>query len=166
MRSQQRGAFTWDEVAKYRDRWKRPLVVKGILHPADAEKAVALGCDGVVVSNHGGRQVEALPAPIDALPAIVAAAGSKATVMIDSGIRSGLDVVRSVALGARCAFAGKAFLWGLGALGERGPGHVIDLLIDEARSALGQMGAANIAEAPKIEHRHPGALTFDGASGQ
>ncbi len=67
------GAFTWDEVARYRDRWKRPLVLKGILHPDDAEKAIALGVDGIVVSNHGGRQVEALPAAIDALPAIVVA---------------------------------------------------------------------------------------------
>jgi L-lactate dehydrogenase (cytochrome) len=159
MRSQ-RGAFTWDEVAHYRDRWKRPLVVKGILHPADAEKAVALGCDGLVVSNHGGRQVEALPAPIDALPAVVAAVGDKATVLLDSGVRSGLDVVRSITLGAKAAFAGKAFLWGLGALGERGPGHVIDLLIDEARAALGQMGAASLAEAAMIQHRHSGALVY------
>ena len=69
------GAFTWDEVAHYRERWKRPLVVKGILHPADAEKCVALGVDGIIVSNHGGRQVEGLPAPIDVLPAVVAAVG-------------------------------------------------------------------------------------------
>ena len=160
MRSEQRGAFTWDEVARYRDRWKRPLVVKGILHPADAEKAVELGCDGVVVSNHGGRQVEALPAAIDALPAVAGAVNGKASVMLDSGVRSGLDVIRSIALGADMAFAGKAFLWGLGALGERGPGHVIDLLIDEMRAALGQTGAGSLAEARSVEHRHPGALTY------
>jgi L-lactate dehydrogenase (cytochrome) len=160
MRSEQRGAFTWDEVARYRDRWKRPLVVKGIMHPADAEKAVELGCDGVVVSNHGGRQVEALPAPIDALPAVASAVGEHATVLLDSGIRSGLDVIRSVALGANAAFAGKAFLWGLGALGPQGPGHVIDLLIDEMRAALGQIGAASLAEAPAVEHRHTGALSY------
>jgi len=160
MRGEQRGAFTWDEVARYRDRWKRPLVVKGIVHPADAEKAVSLGCDGVVVSNHGGRQIEALPAPIDALPAVAAAVGDQATVLMDSGIRSGLDVIRSIALGAHAAFAGKAFLWGLGALGPQGPGHVIDLLIDEMRAALGQIGAASLAEAPAVEHRHPGALSY------
>ena len=141
LRGEQRGAFTWEEVARYRDRWKRPLVVKGVLHPADAEKAISLGVDGIVVSNHGGRQVEALPAAIDALPAIAAAAGGRATVMMDSGIRSGLDVVRAVALGADAAFAGKAFLWGLGALGADGPGHVIDVMVDEMRSALGQIGA-------------------------
>src|SRR5207253_4105319 len=92
MQGEQRGAFTWDEVARFRERWKRPLVVKGILHPADAERCVSLGVDGIVVSNHGGRQVEALPAPIDVLPAITRAVGGRATVMLDSGVRSGLDV--------------------------------------------------------------------------
>ncbi len=83
VRREMGGAFTWDEVARYRERWKRPLVVKGILHPADAEKALALGVDGIVVSNHGGRQVEALPAAIDALPAVAAAVGGRATVLMD-----------------------------------------------------------------------------------
>src|SRR6266436_3956943 len=140
VRREMGGAFTWDEVAKYRERWKRPLVVKGILHPADAEKCVALGVDGIVVSNHGGRQVEGLPASVDALPAISRAVGARTVVMLDSGIRSGLDVVRAVALGADMVFAGKAFLWGLGALGSLGPGHVIDLFIDEMKSAFGQIG--------------------------
>ncbi len=85
VRREMGGAFTWDEVARYRERWKRPLVVKGILHPADAEKCVALGVDGIVVSNHGGRQVEGLPAPIDVLPAIVRAVGGRATA--DAGLR-------------------------------------------------------------------------------
>src|SRR6266540_672386 len=148
------------EVAKYRERWKRPLVVKGILHPADAEKCVALGVDGIIVSNHGGRQVEGLPAPIDVLPAIARAVGGRATVMLDSGVRSGLDVVRAVALGADAAFAGKAFLWGLGALGAEGPLHVIDLIIDEMKSAFGQIGALRPAQARSAVIRHPGALHF------
>jgi (S)-mandelate dehydrogenase len=160
MQGEQRGAFTWDEVARFRDRWKRPLVVKGVLHPSDAEKAVGLGVDGLVVSNHGGRQVEGLPAAIDALPAVAAAVGKRATVMMDSGIRSGLDVVRAIALGAEAAFAGKAFLWGVGALGAHGPGHVIDIMIDEMRSALGQIGARTLAEARSVVIRHPGALNF------
>ena len=160
VRREMGGAFTWDEVARYRDRWKRPLVVKGILHPADAEKALALGVDGIVVSNHGGRQVEALPAAIDALPAIAAAVGGRATVLMDSGVRAGQDVVRAVALGADAAFAGKAFLWGLGALGEQGPGHVIDLMIDEMKSAFGQIGARRPADARSVVIRHPGALRF------
>ena len=155
-----KGAFTWDEVARYRDRWKRPLVLKGVLHPDDAEKAVALGVDGIVVSNHGGRQVEALPAAIDALPAIAAKVAGRATVMMDSGIRSGADVVRALALGAQATFAGKAFLWSLGALGSRGPGHVIALVTDEARAALGQIGARRPSEAANVVVRHPGVLRF------
>jgi (S)-mandelate dehydrogenase len=160
VRREMGGAFTWEEVARYRERWKRPLVVKGILHPIDAEKCVALGVDGIVVSNHGGRQVEGLPASIDALPAISGAVGGRAVVMLDSGIRSGLDVVRAVALGADAVFAGKAFLWGLGALGPEGPSHVIDLLIDEMKSAFGQIGACRPAEARSVTARHPGALHF------
>jgi (S)-mandelate dehydrogenase len=160
VRREMGGAFTWDEVARYRDRWKRPLVVKGILHPADAEKCVSLGVDGIVVSNHGGRQVEGLPASIDALPAINRAVAGRATVMLDSGVRSGLDVVRAFALGADLAFAGKAFLWGLGALGAAGPAHVIDLFIDEMKSAFGQIGARRPAEARAVVTRHPGALPF------
>jgi L-lactate dehydrogenase (cytochrome) len=154
------GAFTWEEVARYRDLWKGTLIVKGILHPQDAEKAVAIGADGLFVSNHGGRQIEALPAPIDALPAIVRQVGKRATVLMDSGIRSGTDVVRAYALGAAAAFAGKAFLWGLGALGEEGPGHVIDLLIEETQAALGQLGAHTPDEARSVVIRHKGALQF------
>ena len=150
------GAFTWDEIARFRERWKRPLVLKGIMHPADAERAVALGIDGIWVSNHGGRQIEALPAAIDVLPAIAAQVGGRATILLDSGVRSGTDVVRALALGAQAAFAGKAFLWGLGALGADGPGHVIDLLSDETRAALGQIGAHSLAEARSVVIRHPG----------
>ncbi len=157
---EQRGAFTWAEVQKYRDRWKGTLIVKGIMHPQDAEKAVSLGADGLIVSNHGGRQIEALPAAIDVLPAIVRQAGTRATVMMDSGVRSGSDVVRAYALGAAAVFAGKAFLWGLGAVGTEGPGYVIDLLIDETQAALGQLGACNLDELRTIVVRHPGALQF------
>jgi (S)-mandelate dehydrogenase len=121
---------------------------------------VALGVDGLVVSNHGGRQIEALPAAIDALPAIVRQVGKRATVIMDSGIRSGSDVVRAYALGADAAFAGKAFLWGLGALGEEGPGHVIDLLIEETQAALGQLGAKKLADVRSVVVRHNGALQF------
>jgi len=159
-RKEMGGAFSWDEVARYREQWKGPLVVKGILHPADAERAVSLGIDGVLVSNHGGRQIEALPAPIDCVPAIVKAVGSKATVLFDSGVRSGTDVARALALGAHAALAGKAFLWSLGALGAEGPGHAIDLFIDELQSALGQIGAHSPAEAKDVVIRHPGAYDF------
>ncbi len=159
-RKEMGGAFSWDEVARYRDRWKRPLVVKGILHPADAEKAVSLGIDGVLVSNHGGRQIEALPPPIDCVPAVAKAVGGRSTVLFDSGVRSGTDVARALALGAHAALAGKAFLWSLGALGSEGPGHAIDLLIDELQSALGQVGALSPDAARDVTVRHPGALHF------
>jgi len=112
------------------------------------------------VSNHGGRQIEALPAPIDCVPAVVKAVGGRATVLFDSGVRSGTDVARALALGAQGALAGKAFLWGLGALGADGPGHVIDLMIDELQSALGQVGALSPAEARKVKVRHPGEMHF------
>jgi (S)-mandelate dehydrogenase len=151
------GAFTWEEVARYRDRWKKPLLLKGILHPKDTEKAVSLGIDGIVVSNHGGRQVDALPASIDVLPAIVNEAGGKLSVMLDSGFRSGTDVARAIALGADAAFAGKALLWSLGALGMRGPDHMLDLFIEELRATLGQLGCANVGELRSVATRHPTA---------
>jgi len=159
-RTRMGGAFSWEEVKRYRDTWKGPMAVKGILHPEDAQKAVALGIDGIWVSNHGGRQIEALPAAIDVLPAIAAEVGSRATVLFDSGVRSGTDVVRALALGAHAAFAGKAFLWSLGALGADGPRHAIDLFIDETRAALGQIGAHSPNAARSVVTRHPGALVF------
>lgn len=154
------GAFTWDEIARYRERWRGPMVLKGILHPDDAAKAVAMGIEGIWVSNHGGRQIEALPPSIDVLPAIAAEVGNRATVIMDSGIRSGTDVIRAIARGAHSTFAGKAFLWGLGALGPGGPEHVIDLLRAEARAALGQIGAHSLAQARSVVARHPGAFAF------
>ena len=154
------GAFTWEEVKRYRDAWQGKLAVKGVLHPADAEKAVALGVDGIWVSNHGGRQIEALMPSIDVLPAIVAAVGDKATVLIDSGIRSGQDVMRALALGAQGAFAGKSFLWAVAALGEEGPDQLVDLYIDELRASLGQIGAHSPAEARQATIQHPGAIKF------
>jgi (S)-mandelate dehydrogenase len=159
-RSEMGGAFSWDEIARYRDKWKGPLLIKGILHPADAEKAVSLGIDGIWVSNHGGRQIEALVPSIDALPAIVAAVGNRATIVLDSGVRSGQDVMRAVALGANAAFAGKSFLWAVGALGDEGPDQLIDLYIDELRASLGQIGALSVADARNTKVLHPGAIKF------
>jgi (S)-mandelate dehydrogenase len=135
-------------------------VLKGILHPQDAARAVAMGIEGIWVSNHGGRQIEALPPAIDVLPAIVAEAGKRATILMDSGIRSGTDVIRAIALGAQAAFAGKAFLWSLGALGTAGPAHAIDLFIAETRAALGQIGALSLAQARSTAIRHPGVFVF------
>jgi (S)-mandelate dehydrogenase len=154
------GSFSWEEIKRYRDAWKGPMAVKGILHPEDAQKAAAIGIDGIWVSNHGGRQIEALVPSIDVLPAIVAAVGKQTTVLLDSGVRSGQDVMRALALGAHAAFAGKSFLWAMAALGDHGPGYLISLYIDELRASLGQIGARSIAEARKATIRHPAVITF------
>jgi L-lactate dehydrogenase (cytochrome) len=154
------GAFSWEEVARYRDAWKGPMAMKGIMHPKDAEKAVSLGIEGIWISNHGGRQIEALIPSIDVLPAIAAAVGKKATILLDSGIRSGQDVMRALALGADAAFAGKSFLWAVGALGDEGPEQLIKLYIDELRASLGQIGALSPAEARNATIRHPGKVEF------
>jgi (S)-mandelate dehydrogenase len=159
-RTRMGGAFSWEEVARYRDKWKGPMLLKGLLHPADAEKAVSLGVDGIWVSNHGGRQIEAVVPSINALPAIVSAVGKKATIVIDSGVRSGQDVMRALTLGADAAFAGKSFLWAVGALGDEGPAQLIDLYIDELRASLGQIGAMSPDEARDAKVLHPGKIEF------
>lgn len=148
------GAFTWEEVARYRDKWKKPLLVKGVLHPTDAEKAASLGLDGIIVSNHGGRQIDALPAPIDTVPAIAASVGKRMTLIYDSGVRTGVDVARAIALGADGALAGKAFLWSLGALGEKGPGHMIRIFKDELSATLGQLGCTKVGDLREVPVRH------------
>ena len=165
IRRESGGAFTWDEIARYRDKWKKPLMLKGIMHPEDAMRAVELGIDGLFVTNHGGRQIDALPAPIDVLPVVADAVGGKAELVYDSGVRSGVDAARAVALGADAAFAGKAFLWSLGALGEKGPAHLIDVLIDDVSATLGQLGCRNVDELRQIAVRHPrayAAADFEG----
>src|SRR6202790_1715234 len=156
------GSHTWDELARLRERWKRAFVVKGILHPADAERAVSLGADGIIVSNHGGRHFDGAPASIDVLPAIVAVVGSRATVMIDSGIRSGLNVVRALALGAKAGFTGRPFVYGLAALGPAGAAHVVDMFFDEIRTEFTHTGIRSVAEAAAITARHPGAWLLPG----
>ena len=133
-------------------------MLKGILHPDDAERAVSLGLDGIFVSNHGGRQIDALPASIDVLPAIAERVGQNATIILDSGVRSGIDAARAVASGADAAFAGKAFLWSLGALGARGPAHLIDLWTDEISATLGQLGCLTVADLRSVPVRHTNAF--------
>jgi len=137
---------TSDRLKRIRDHWKGPLIIKGVMHPDDAKQAMKIGYDGILVSNHGGRQMDASPAPVEVLPDIVEAVGGKVTVMVDSGFSSGLDIVRGLALGAQFVFCGRAFMWGLSALGEKGVDHVVDLLTDEITLALTQIGCPDIAK--------------------
>ena len=119
-----------------------------------------MGVDGVVVSNHGGRQLEGAPATVDVLPAIVNAIGKEATILFDSGIRSGLDVVRVMALGAKAALSGRAFMYGLGALGAKGADHVVNYYTEEISAAMRQIGVHDIQECSDIMIRHENALKF------
>lgn len=150
------GGFDWDTVARIRAAWPGALVIKGILHPADAQIAKNLGIDGIIVSNHGGRQFDAAPAAIDMLPAVRDAVGAAMPLLLDSGIESGLDILRALALGADAVLAGRAFLYGLGALGPEGGHYVAALLAEELRLACGQAGVARPAEARGLALRHPG----------
>ena len=141
--------FDWEDLKALRDRWPHKLLVKGLLHPDDASEAVALGADGIVVSNHGGRQVAYGPASIEALPAISNAIGGKVPLLLDSGVRRGEDVVRAKALGAEMVFLGKAFGYGLGAGAAAGIQRVFDIIKLELSTALGQLGCPNFSE---IDH--------------
>ncbi len=154
------GSLSWDAIARIRDLWPRALVVKGLMHPDDAEYAVQLGCDGILVSNHGGRQLDAAPASIDVLPAIAERVRGRATVLFDSGLRSGLDVARALALGAHGCLSGRAFLWGGAALGQDGAHHVAASYGEEIRSVFGQCGILSPAQAQEAAVLHPHAVAF------
>lgn len=142
------GTLSFDYLAEVRELWDGPLVVKGIIDPGDARRCVDTGANAVQVSNHGGRQLDAVPAAIDALPAVVAEIGDDVPVLFDSGVRSGLDVARAIALGASFVFCGRAFMFGLGAVGEPGPGHVYDILHEGLVNTMAQTGCATLAELP------------------
>lgn len=132
--------FTWEDLKRLRARWKGRLLVKGILHAQDAVACAELGCDGIVVSNHGGRQVAFGPPTIEALPAIAKAVAGRMTIILDSGIRRGADFLRAKALGADFAFAGRAFAYGVGAGGDAGARRAFEILQLELIRALGQLG--------------------------
>ncbi len=142
------GTLSWRYLEEVRKLWDGPLVLKGVLNPDDAEKALEAGADSVVVSNHGGRQLDGSVASIDALPAIVDRIGSRAPVLFDSGVRSGLDVARAVALGASFVFAGRAFMFGLGALGDDGADHAYRILHDDLVNVMHQTGCVRLDELP------------------
>lgn len=144
---QMAGPMTWDALVRIRDAWPHAMVVKGVLHPDDAQTALSIGADGVLVSNHGGRQFDASPAALEALPAIVERIGQHATVLVDGGLRHGVDVLRALRCGAHAALAGRAFLWGHGAAGPAGAAHVAALFQEEFRIALAQAGVRTPEEA-------------------
>lgn len=136
----------WRDLEWLRAAWPRKLLVKGILDAADAQRAVELGCDGIVLSNHGGRQLDGCVSPMDVLPEVARAVGDRCTVLIDSGFRRGADVVKAVALGADAVMVGAATLYGLAAGGEAGARHAIAILQDEIDRVLGQLGCNSLDE--------------------
>lgn len=144
MASLDKSPQTWTQFEQYRRRWAGKLVIKGVLHPEDARRAVELGADGIIVSNHGGRQLDRAPAPLEALPAIRAAVGDRARVMIDSGLRRGADIVTALALGADFCFVGRPTLYGVVAGGLPGAQRAIGILRDEVDLVLGQIGCPDI----------------------
>jgi len=135
--------FTWDDLRRLRDRWPGRLLVKGILHPDDALRCAEIGCDGIVVSNHGGRQVAFGPPTIEVLPGIADALGGRIKVILDSGVRRGADILRAKALGADFALAGRALAFGVGAGGSDGAKRAMEILKLELVRALGQLGASS-----------------------
>lgn len=137
---------SWEDVKRLRDRWPRKLIIKGILHREDAEMAAAVGADGLIVSNHGGRELDGAPSSISALPEIVAAVGHRIEVLMDGGVRRGTHVVKALALGARGVLLGRAYAYGLAAAGERGVSSVIDMLATEIDVTLSLMGVTRAAE--------------------
>ena len=139
-------SVTWDDVAWVRERWPGRLVVKGILDPEDARRAADAGVDGLVVSNHGGRQLDSVPSTARALPAVADAVGDEVEVLADGGVRTGVDVVKMVALGARAVLVGRAWAWAVAARGEEGVRHVIDVFKADIDTALGLTGQTAITE--------------------
>lgn len=137
--------FSWDDVGAIREQWSGPLAVKGVLSPHDARRAVEVGCDAVIVSNHGGRQLDGAPATLRVLPAIVDALGGSAAVVLDSGIRRGSDVVKAVAAGADAVMIGRAYLYGLAAGGEAGVARVLEILRAEMVRTMSLMGCPSVA---------------------
>jgi len=138
--------LSWDEVDWLRKVWRGPLLLKGVLHPDEGSRAIGHGVDGIIVSNHGGRQLDGAAASLDALPAIVEAVGGRIPVLVDGGIRRGSDVVKALALGATCCLIGRPQLWGLAVAGEAGVRHVLELYRKEIDRVMGLMGAQTLAD--------------------
>ncbi|MGQ0479678.1 MAG: alpha-hydroxy-acid oxidizing protein [Pseudonocardia sp.] len=139
-------ALRWDRLPLLRAHWDGPIVLKGIQHPDDAVRAVAAGVDGIVVSNHGGRQIDGAVGALEALPAVVAAVAGRAEVLFDSGIRTGADAFKALALGARAVLLARPYVYGLGLAGQDGVRHVLRCLLTELDLTVGLAGYADVAE--------------------
>ncbi len=151
-------SLTWDDVAWIRDRWKGLLYIKGILRPEDALRAAELGFDGVVISNHGGRQLDRAVATLAALPGIAEAVGPRMEVLLDGGVRRGTDIVTALALGADAVMIGRPYIYGLAAQGQRGVTGVLDILYAELERAMIMLGARTVADiTPDLLVRRDGA---------
>lgn len=142
------GRLNPGKIAAIRERWKGKLVVKGIVTPEDAEKAISLGVDGIIVSNHGGRQLDAGQSTIHPLTALAREFGERSTLMMDSGLRSGPDIACALASGAKFAFLGRSFMYGVGALGSRGGDHTIIMLKRQLQQVMEQVGCVKVADFP------------------
>ncbi|MBN9368111.1 MAG: FMN-dependent L-lactate dehydrogenase LldD [Comamonadaceae bacterium] len=139
-------SISWKDLEWIRAFWKGPMVIKGILDPEDAKDAVRFGADGIIVSNHGGRQLDGVLSSARALPAIADAVKGQIKILADSGIRNGLDVVRAIALGADCAMIGRAYIYALATAGEAGVKHLLELLEKEMRVAMTLTSVARVAD--------------------
>ena len=158
-------SLSWRDVDELRRIWTGPLILKGVLHPAEARAALDHGVDGLIVSNHGGRQLDGAPASVEVLPAIVEAVGDRIPVLLDGGVRRGADVVKAVALGARACLIGRPQLWGLAVAGEAGVAHVLDIYRREIDRVMGLCGVTRIADiGPDLLFSPPPRLA--GPSGQ
>lgn len=146
---------SWEDITWLRSHWDGPLILKGITHPEDARLAIASRANAIVVSNHGGRQLDSMPATIDILPSIVAAVGGRVPVLIDSGIRSGTDVLKCLALGATACLVGRACLWGLAAGGEDGAFRALSILKSEMERALALCGRNSVLDLDRDLVRFP-----------
>jgi L-lactate dehydrogenase (cytochrome) len=162
------GTVSWEDLEWIREMWDGPILAKGVLRPEEAVQAAEHGLDGVIVSNHGGRQLDHLPATIDVLPEIVDAVGDRLDVLVDSGFRRGSDIAAALALGAKAVLLGRAHLYGLAAAGEAGVRHCVDILAHELRMTMQLCGARSIAELDRglIRRRQPQAATLEPAAPQ
>ena len=138
-------ALSWKDIEWLNSFAKIPLLVKGVLNPEDADRAVKSGVSGIIVSNHGGRNLDTVPATAEALPPVVARVGGRVPVLVDGGIRRGTDVVKALALGANAVLIGRPYLYGLGAAGEKGVTDVINILHREFEAAMALTGRTNVA---------------------